>query len=46
MQFLEPIPTLGLTYEDRDALAQLVWERMADAMEEMYGVPRVEQVAA
>jgi 1-acyl-sn-glycerol-3-phosphate acyltransferase len=31
--FLDPIPTSGLTYEDRDTLMQTVWHRMADALE-------------
>lgn len=35
--FLEPVPTAGLTYEDRDALMRTVWQRMANAME-AYGV--------
>ena len=30
---LEPIPTEGLTYADRDALMQTVWNRMAEALE-------------
>jgi 1-acyl-sn-glycerol-3-phosphate acyltransferase len=33
--FLEPIPTAGLTYADRDTLMQTVWRRMADALEEL-----------
>ena len=32
--FLEPIPTTGLTYSDRDALMRKVWKRMADALEQ------------
>jgi 1-acyl-sn-glycerol-3-phosphate acyltransferase len=36
--FLEPIPTAGLTYDDRDRLMQAVWERMAAALEQHYGV--------
>jgi 1-acyl-sn-glycerol-3-phosphate acyltransferase len=34
LYFLEPIPTTGLTYSDRDALMKTVWKRMADALEE------------
>ena len=34
LYFLEPIPTTGLTYSDRDALMQKVWTRMADALEQ------------
>ncbi len=32
VHLLEPIPTAGLTYDDRNALADLVQSRMADAM--------------
>jgi len=32
--FLDPISTTGLTYGDRDALMQKVWNRMAHALEE------------
>jgi 1-acyl-sn-glycerol-3-phosphate acyltransferase len=32
--FLDPIPTKGLTYDDRDTLMQTVWHRMADALEQ------------
>jgi 1-acyl-sn-glycerol-3-phosphate acyltransferase len=35
--FLEPIPTAGLTYEDRDELVRKVWTSMASALES-YGV--------
>lgn len=38
VHFLDPIPTAGLGYADRDRLATLVWERMAAALEELYGV--------
>ena len=34
LYFLEPIPTDGLSYDDRDALMQRVWKRMADALEQ------------
>jgi 1-acyl-sn-glycerol-3-phosphate acyltransferase len=33
IEFLEPVPTAGLTYSDRDTLMQTVWQRMADALE-------------
>jgi 1-acyl-sn-glycerol-3-phosphate acyltransferase len=36
--FLEPVPTAGLTYDDRDALMRTVWHRMADALEQLHGV--------
>jgi 1-acyl-sn-glycerol-3-phosphate acyltransferase len=32
--FLDSIPTTGLSYDDRDALMQKVWDRMAGALEE------------
>ena len=35
---LEPIPTAGLTYEDRDRLMRATWDRMAALLEERYGV--------
>jgi 1-acyl-sn-glycerol-3-phosphate acyltransferase len=38
VHFLEPVPTAGSTYEDRTALMQQVWQRMADAMRDLYGV--------
>ena len=38
VHFLEPVPTAGLGYADRERLAQLVWQRMADALAELYGV--------
>jgi 1-acyl-sn-glycerol-3-phosphate acyltransferase len=34
LTFLEPIPTAGLTYEDRDELMQTVWHRMAAVLDE------------
>jgi 1-acyl-sn-glycerol-3-phosphate acyltransferase len=38
LTFLEPVETKGLTYEDRDALVDTVWNRIANALEEK-GVP-------
>jgi 1-acyl-sn-glycerol-3-phosphate acyltransferase len=38
--FLDPIPTTGLTYADRDTLMQTVWNRMAGALEE-FGIHSV-----
>ncbi len=34
LTFLEPVETKGLTYEDRDALVETVWNRIATALEE------------
>lgn len=38
VHFLEPIPTTGLGYGDRDRLAVLVWRRMAEALDQLYDV--------
>lgn len=38
VHLLEPIPTEGLTYDDRDALGERVRERMAECLREQYGV--------
>ena len=38
IHFLEPVPTAGYAYDDRDALMRIVWTRMADALRELYGV--------
>ncbi len=38
LHFLEPIPTAGLSYDDRGALTARVWSRMAEALDEHYGV--------
>lgn len=34
LTFLEPIPTAGMTYDDRDRLVDVVWHRMAAVLEE------------
>jgi len=44
LTFLEPVETKGLTYEDRDALVEIVWNRIAAALAEK-GVPIVHQPA-
>lgn len=38
VHFLEPVPTEGLTYGDRDRVARLAFDRMAAALEQHYGV--------
>jgi len=38
IHFLEPVPTTGYSYDQRDELTQLVWSRMAEAMQTLYGV--------
>ncbi|MBC7790827.1 MAG: 1-acyl-sn-glycerol-3-phosphate acyltransferase [Anaerolineae bacterium] len=35
---LEPVPTAGLTYEDRDTLMQTVWDSMAAELERRHGI--------
>lgn len=38
VHMLEPVPTAGLTYDERDALAETVHRRMEDLLRETYGV--------
>lgn len=38
VHFLEPIETRGMTYEDRDRLSAVCWERMATALRNEYHV--------
>ena len=38
VHLLDPIPTAGLTYDDRDELANTVRSRMAEALEKHYGI--------
>ena len=38
VHFLDEVPTAGLTYDDRDAVADEVWRRMAEALEREHGV--------
>ena len=38
LTFLEPIPTAGMSYGERDALMQTVWVRMAEEMERRYAI--------
>lgn len=38
LTFLDPIPTAGLTYADRDALMRTVWTRMAQELERHHSV--------
>ncbi|MCA0377742.1 MAG: 1-acyl-sn-glycerol-3-phosphate acyltransferase [Gemmatimonadetes bacterium] len=43
VHILEPIPTTGLTYDDREALAETVRQRMAECLRTEYGVdPAIE----
>src|SRR5688500_6460092 len=38
VHFLEPIDASGLTYDDRNRLSRAAWDRMAEAMRELYGI--------
>jgi 1-acyl-sn-glycerol-3-phosphate acyltransferase len=38
LHFLEPIPTAGLSYQDRERLVAQVWTSMANVLESEYGV--------
>lgn len=38
VHLLEPVPTTGLTYDDRDRLSLVVRERIATVLREQYGV--------
>ena len=38
IHFLEPVDTTGYTYEQRDELTDVVWQRMAAALRTIYGV--------
>ena len=38
VHLLEPVPSAGLTYDDRERLSRAVYERMAAAMRALYGV--------
>lgn len=40
LTFLEPVDTAGMTYDDRDRLMALVWDRMAAELDRR-GVPRL-----
>lgn len=46
IHFLDPVPTQGLTYEDRTALMEKVWSQMAGAMERLYAVHTAEHAVA
>jgi 1-acyl-sn-glycerol-3-phosphate acyltransferase len=46
LHFLTPVPTQGLTYDDRSELMSKVWNRMADEMRALYGVGSAESPIA
>ena len=46
LHFLEPVPTTGYSYEDRTKLMEIVWGRMADEMQRLYGVHTAEHAVA
>ena len=45
IHFLEPVPTTGYSYEQRDELTEIVWQRMAAALRDIYGVESGERPA-
>ena len=46
IHFLEPVPTQGLTYDDRTKLMEIVWSKMANEMQRLYGVHTAEHAVA
>ena len=46
IHFLDPVPTQGLSYDDRTALMERVWSRMAGEMRSLYGVQTAEHAVA
>jgi len=46
VHFLEPVPTAGLSYEQRAELMETVWGRMADEMRRVYGIQTAEHAIA
>ncbi len=46
VHFLEPVPTLGYSYEQRTELMEIVWARMADEMRRLYGIQTAEHAVA
>ena len=46
IHFLEPVATEGYGYEQRAALMERVWQRMADALRDEYGVATSEYAVA
>lgn len=45
VHILEPVPTAGLTYDDRDSVSRAVRARMADCLEREYGIGHEEATA-
>jgi 1-acyl-sn-glycerol-3-phosphate acyltransferase len=46
LHFLEPVETKGYAYDDRTKLMEVVWNRMKEKMEELYGVHTSEYAVA
>lgn len=46
VHFLEHVPTSGYTYDRRTELMEVVWSRMANEMERLYGVHTTEHAVA
>jgi 1-acyl-sn-glycerol-3-phosphate acyltransferase len=38
IHFLDPVPTTGMTYDQREELMQVVWQRMAELLRQEYGI--------
>lgn len=45
LHLLEPIPTQGLSYEDRDRLSRISGSRISELLRSNYGVPIPEHLA-
>jgi 1-acyl-sn-glycerol-3-phosphate acyltransferase len=46
LHFLEPVETKGYGYDDRTRLMEVVWNRMKERMEALYGVHTAEHAVA
>ena len=46
VHFLEPVETAGFSYDERERLMRVVWDRMATALRDLYGVESPGQAVA
>lgn len=46
LHFLEPIPTEGMTYSDRDRLSRITRDRLAAELERLYGIRSAEETSS
>lgn len=46
IHFLEPVPTVGYTYDDRTKLMEVVWTEMAEEMRRLYAIHTAEYAVA